>query len=290
MPPSISTVLRSTTSRLTAAGVASPEPEASWLLSSLLDIGRADLHLRSREIFPSRLDDALESALRRRCEGEPLQYILGETEFYALPFSVSPDVLIPRPETECLVDRVLERLRESPASDRPILDVGTGSGAIAVALAHELPSARLIATDLSPDALRQARRNADRNGVGRRIAFVNADALAPFTGASPFRAVVSNPPYIPTPDLAALPDDVRRHEPEMALDGGPDGLDVIRKLLPACEGLLEPGGWMALEVDSRHADAAAALVGARTRLMDTQLHVDLNGLPRLLMARKPFVQ
>src|SRR5579863_2878086 len=168
--------------------------------------------------------------LERRYRGEPIQYIVGESEFYGLPFTVTPDVLIPRPETEHLVERVLELAQ---GLERPrIVDVGTGSGAIAVALAHYRREAELTAIDLSGAALAVARENAKRNGVAGRIRFLEGDLLAPVSGEQ-FDMVVSNPPYVPNSDRALMAVEVREYEPALALFAGEDGLDVYRRLVPA---------------------------------------------------------
>ena len=182
--------------------------------------------------------------IERRLAGEPIQYITGETEFYGLPFQVNRDVLIPRPETEHLVEKVLSL---AAGLERPrIVDVGTGSGAIAVALAHKLPAAPITAIDLSEAALAVARGNADRNGVADRVRFLEGDLLTPVADEQ-FEIVVSNPPYVADGDRASLSVEVRDYEPALALFAG-SGLDVYRRLIPEARAVLVDGGFLAVEM------------------------------------------
>jgi release factor glutamine methyltransferase len=221
--------------------------------------------------------------LERRYRGEPIQYITGETEFYGLPFRVTPDVLIPRPETEHLVEKVLDLAARFQAPR--IVDVGTGSGAIAVALAHLLPHAQITAIDLSAPALAIARENAERNRVSNRIRFLQGDLLTPVAGQQ-FEIVVSNPPYVPTSDRASLAVEVRDHEPALALFADNDGLEVYRRLVPAAFAALIPGGFVALEI-------GYALSPAITRLLTEsgfdriEFVPDLQAIPRVACAQRP---
>ena len=219
--------------------------------------------------------------VERRYSGEPIQYIIGETEFYGLSFRVTPDVLIPRPETEHLVEKVIE-LAANFISPR-IADIGTGSGAIAVALAHELPQASITATDLSNTALAIARENARRNRVNLR--FLQGDLLEPVQGEQ-FEIIISNPPYIPTHDRDSLAVEVREHEPALALFAGEDGLDIYRQLIPAALAALVPGGFLALEIGYGQSEAVTALFA--TSGFDAICFVpDLQGIPRVAFAQKP---
>lgn len=276
--------------RLKSGGVVSAESEADWFLSELLGIDRPELHLRVRDAFPSSLKGRLEGWLQDRIQGRPLQYILGETEFFSLPFAVTSDVLIPRPETELLVEQILHRIGPSDARSGPILDIGTGSGAIAVTLAHSLPRIRVVATDISLSAIHIAQQNAARNGVSDRIAFLCADALCSLRGAQGFSAIVSNPPYIPTQDLAQLPRDVRLYEPCRALDGGSDGLSTIRRIVSEAAPHLQEAGLLALEVDSRNAEASKDLVEAQGAYEGISIQPDMAGRPRMILARKILVE
>jgi release factor glutamine methyltransferase len=220
--------------------------------------------------------------LGRRRRGEPMQYITGETEFYGLPFRVTPDVLIPRPETEHLVERVVELAALFP--EPHILDVGTGSGAIAVSLAQGLPNALTAATELSAAALAVARENADRNGVAERIRFLQGDLLAP-VAAEKFDIVVSNPPYVPTEDRDTLAVEVRDYEPALALFAGNDGLDTYRRLIPCTYAALVPGGFLAFEIGYGQSAAIQSMLCA-AGFADITFTPDLQGIPRVATARR----
>jgi len=238
---------------------------------------------------------------RRRCE--PIQYITGATEFYGMPFRVTPDVLIPRPETEHLVEQTITLAQPGcpilPASaagrvgehDRPegtncrILDVGTGSGAIAIALALNLPQAQITATDISKSALALARENSNRNGVADRIRFLQGDLLSPVAGEQ-FDLVVSNPPYVPGTDGDTLAVEVRDHEPALALFGGTDGLDIYRQLIPAAFASLVPRGFIALEIGYGQQPAIHDLLAA-AGFQNIQFHPDLQSIPRVAIAQRP---
>ena len=210
--------------------------------------------------------------LHQRIKGEPTQYITGRQEFYGREFRVTPDVLIPRPETEHLVEATLARRAET------ILDIGTGSGAIAVTLALET-TARVTASDVSPAALRVARQNTD--ALGARVDFVACDLGAALADGS-FDLVVSNPPYIAGRDRTSLQAEVRDHEPALALFGGEDGLAVYQRLVPEARRLLRPGGWLMMELGD--AGAVREMCGSWTGV---EIVNDLAGIPRVLLARKP---
>jgi len=220
--------------------------------------------------------------LERRYKGEPMQYITGVTEFYGLPFRVSPAVLIPRPETELLVESVI-KLAEHVQEPR-IVDVGTGSGAIAVAFAHQLPNAAITAIDISAQALDIARQNAGRNRVRDRINFIEGDLLAP-VAACKFDIVVSNPPYVSATDRASLAVEVREHEPALALFAGEDGLDVYRRLIPAAFAALVPGGYLAIEIGFGQSPAIAALL-AEPGFSGIDFVPDLQEIPRVAIAQR----
>ena len=221
--------------------------------------------------------------VERRLFGEPMQYITGEAEFYGLPFRVNRDVLIPRPETEHLVEKAIALAAEFA---RPrIVDVGTGSGAIAVALAHALPFAEITATDVSAAALAVAKDNAARNGVADRVRFFEGDLLGPVVGEH-FDIVVSNPPYVPESDRNALDEEVRNFEPGQALFAGADGLDIYRRLIPAAFGALVPGGFVALEIGYGQQHAMQALL-KKEGFAEVEFIADLQGIPRVAVARRP---
>lgn len=220
-----------------------------------------------------------EEWVNRRAHHEPLQYITGEQEFYGLAMRVTPDVLIPRPETEHLVEAALARLARSAALR--IADVGTGSGAIAIALAHQLPKARLTALDSSQAALQIARENAERHHVAERLQFVDSDLLSA-VAAEKFDAIVSNPPYVPEGEK--LEPQVRDYEPHAALFAGPTGLEIYQRLIPQAREALRPQGWLLLEIGHGQLEALAVLLGG---WRDLRFIEDLQGIPRVACARKP---
>ncbi|MGB6691575.1 MAG: peptide chain release factor N(5)-glutamine methyltransferase [Terracidiphilus sp.] len=289
MPPVSSFLLQGST-RLSFG----PHPErarqdAELLLLHLLEKDRAWLLAHSNdEIAFDRWDSFYES-LQRRCHGEPIQYILGETEFYGLPFRVTPDVLIPRPETEHLVEKAIEL---AARFNRPrIVDVGTGSGAIAIALAHTLPDAQITATDISPRALIVAKENARRNGVADRIRFLPGNLLDPVAGErfdrndALFDIICSNPPYVAQAERASLAVEVREYEPAEALFAGEDGLDVIRRLIPQAFAALSPGGFIAMEIGHDQAHSVSALL-AGAGFTQIEFTADLQGIPRVACAQR----
>jgi release factor glutamine methyltransferase len=267
---------------------AGPHPErarrdAETLLLHLVGKNRAWLIASVNDDFAGCTAIRYASLLERRRKGEPIQYIAGETEFYGLPFRVTPDVLIPRPETEHLIEKVLE-LATSFQQPR-IVDIGTGSGAIAVALAHHLPQAQITATDISEPALAVARENAERNGVAGRLRFLQGDLLVPVADRQ-FDIVVSNPPYVSSADRESLSLEVRGHEPAQALFAGDEGLTIYRRLIPAAFAALAPGGFIALEIGYGQASAVQALLGD-SGFTDTKLTPDLQGIPRVATSSRP---
>jgi release factor glutamine methyltransferase len=231
---------------------------------------------------------AFRDSVKRRRAGEPIQYIIGETEFYGLKFRVNRDVLIPRPETELLVEKaipVAETLRRDGLVLEPrIVDVGTGSGAIAVALAHALPSAQITATEISPAALAVAKANAAGNGVANRVRFLEGDLLQPVAGEV-FDFVVSNPPYVPERDRATLDAEVRGYEPAQALFAGDDGLAVYRRLIPEAFAVLKAGGLLLLEIGFGQPEAIQALLN-KEGFTWVEFSDDLRGIPRVVMAQR----
>ena len=246
---------------------------AAWLLSAVLHVGRLDLHLaRERTLSPEQCQ-AFEVAVARRMTGEPLQYISGQAPFRYLTLSVGPGVLIPRPETEVLVDEFLKLLPPVAGTERLVADLGCGSGAIACALARERRDFRVLALDRSPEALEMTRRNVERLGLGDRITVVAGDigARESFPAAS-LDGIVSNPPYVPSSLWEQLPREVRDFEPRLALDGGNDGLDVYRSLLALALTALKPGGALAVELFEESLDEAKALACA-AGFYDVAIHL-----------------
>jgi release factor glutamine methyltransferase len=268
---------------LAAAGVGTPEWDAERLLRHVLGWDRAAL-LADPDRVVAEADAARFRALvRRRSAREPLQHILGTQAFWRHEFLVTPAVLIPRPETELLVETSLEILKDVA---RPlIVDVGTGSGCIALSLAAERQDAEVHGIDISAPALEVAVANARRLGLDRRVAFHHGDLLAPVTHlAGRVDLVVSNPPYVDVEDLHTLAPEVRDHEPPSALCGGAGGLDVYRRLLPAASAILGSRGWVAVEIGQGQAAAVTALAVAAA-LHPTGLARDLQGIERVVVAR-----
>jgi release factor glutamine methyltransferase len=241
----------------------------AWLMAHLMDEFSGDLIQRYGEL------------LLQRFNGEPIQYILGESEFYGLPFGVTLDVLIPRPETEHLVEKVIELAAGFPAPS--IVDVGTGSGCIAVALGHRLPDAAITAIDLSAAALAVAEQNAKRNGVD--LHFLQGDLLAPVANEQ-FDIIVSNPPYVPTADRDSLAVEVRDHEPALALFAGDDGLDIYRRLIPQAFACLFPCGFIAIEIGYGQSEAIGELL-ASAGFRQIEFIPDLQSIPRVAVAQRP---
>ena len=257
--------------------------DAETLLLHTLGIPRTTLLAYPSRILSPGERAAYEAAITRRYDSEPIQYITGEQEFYGLALKVTPDVLIPRPETELLVEAVLSRPGWGAGRAVGIADVGTGSGAIAIALAVHLPLARLTAVDVSPEALAVARGNAERHHVAERIQFLRSDLLAGVNPATVFDAVVANPPYVPESDRALLHPEVRDHEPALALFAGESGLAVYRRLIPQAERMLKPGGLLALEIGHGQAEAVAALLGDWSSV---KILPDLQQIPRVVLATR----
>ncbi len=264
-------------SALADAGVDTPSLDADLLLCHLLGWNRARLLARPERLLTPDEESAYRSLLRRRAAREPLAYILGRREFYGLEFAVDQRVLVPRPETELLVDLALEHVAEHPKA-RLAADVGTGSGAVAVALAVHAPQLRVVACDISPEALSLARSNALRHGA--QVDFVVADLLSPLVG--PFDLILANLPYVARDGWDSLPPEVRDHEPRLALDGGPDGLDAYRRFFPQARDRLPPGGFLAVEIGADQREAVTAMARAWFPGATVRLHRDLAGLPRVV--------
>ncbi len=264
---------------------AGPHPDrarrdAEALLLHIVRRNRASLLAHGNEELDAAPAARYVTLLERRMTGEPIQYIFGQAEFYGLPFRVTRDVLIPRPETEHLVEKVLEL---AARFNQPrIVDVGTGSGAIAVALARKLPGALLTAIDLSAAALAIARENAELNGVADRIRFLHGDLFAP-VAQEQFDIVVSNPPYVADTDRNSLSVEVRDYEPMQALFAGNDGLHVYCRLIPAAHAMLVSGGSVALEIGYSQAAAVRALL-AESGFDRIEFVADLQGIPRVACA------
>ena len=285
---SVGEALAGARQRLRAAGVDGADREAAWLLAHVLGCSAGALLARRDEPLPQEADEAYAALVARRERREPLQYILGTEEFMGLTFRVTPAVLIPRLDTAVLVEQAVARL----AGRGPVrvADVGTGSGALAVAVAHRLPAARVVAVDVSPSALAVAAENARLNGVADRVELRQGDLLEPLRADAPaaagigaddvwFDAILSNPPYISEPELEGLMPEVRDWEPRLALAAGPDGLIFYRRLAAEAPAFLRPGGFLGVEVGAGQAGAVAGLFRA-AGFVGITVHADTAGVDR----------
>jgi release factor glutamine methyltransferase len=272
-------------STLAEAGREEARVKAEWLVAGALGIGRMEVLVRGGDEAPASARERLDGWVRRAAAGEPLQYILGETDFMGCPFHCDPRALIPRPETEELVERVLADARIRDQAAPRLADVGTGTGCIAVTLALERPSAHVTAVDCSPDALALARANARRWSVEDRIVWRQADLLDGFAPGA-LHAVVSNPPYIAEPVWAGLETEVRDHEPRLALVGGGDGLAVIRRLIAQSVVALAPGGMLWMEIGNEQGPAVRRLLEDHG-FVSVAAHRDIAGHERMVEAQKP---
>jgi release factor glutamine methyltransferase len=272
-------VLNAATGYLKQQGVESPRLNAEHLLAHVLGIkNRINLYMEFERTVSEAERSPLRELVRKRSEGIPLQHLLGTVEFFGRTFSSDARALIPRPETEQLVEKVLAELGGPNAR---VLDVGTGSGVIAVTIAVEREGTSVAAVDLSPDALALAQENAGRHGVGERIEFSESDLLTNVSG--PFDAIVANLPYIASEELAGLSREVR-HDPAMALDGGGDGLALVGRLVQDAPGMLCPGGLLALEIGHDQAVRVESLLSANN-YRDIKRIRDYQGIERIVIAR-----
>jgi release factor glutamine methyltransferase len=286
--PSVRALLERAVSRLAAAGVDTPRADAEWLLADLLgEDRRTSLWLRAPEPVTGEIAVAFERRLARRVAREPLQQIVGWTDFRGLRIRVTADVLVPRPETELLVEWALDSLPARSRGRRLAVDLGTGSGAIACALAYARPDIAVIAVDVSEAAARVARDNVRDLGLADRVWVAVADVGTAFR---PLQAdlVVANPPYLTGATLAALPPEIRDHEPRRALDGGPDGLDLVRRIVRAAPAMVGPGGRLWLEVGGEDQAAAVKRLLARAPGLWPSVVVgsDLTGRDRFIGAER----
>lgn len=274
--------------QLTDACVDGPRLDAEVLLIHVAGINRAGLYSRWDELLASSSWEAYQSKIAERMQGRPVAYIIGTREFMSLDFAVNEQVLIPRPETEILVEWVLNELRgrTGPRQAR-LVDVGTGSGAIAISLAKYLPRAVVWAVDLSLGALEVAKDNATSNGVGQRVTFVQSNLLGGLGDAMTGQLdwVVANLPYIPSGQISGLQKEVHNFEPHSALEGGPDGLDLYRQLLPQAEQVLKVGGWIGMEIAFDQAAALTAILNS-DKWEQIQVLKDYAGLDRHVVARR----
>ncbi len=285
-PPAVWTIqklLTWTTDFLRGKGVEAARLESHVLLAHVLKCPRIELVARSDEGVSDAERSSFRELIKRRVDGWPVAYLTGVKEFYLLPFEVSPAVLVPRPDTETLVLEALKLLK--PRAAPAVLDLGTGSGCVAVSVAHQHKTARVTAVDISPDALEVARRNAARHNVADRLTFLGGDLFGPLPAGGTFDVVVSNPPYVTPAELEGLDPCVRDHEPRLALDGGPDGLAFYRRIAAGVGPFLKPGGSVLVEIGNTQADAVRSLFAAQGYEAGPAIK-DMAGQPRVVVARK----
>ena len=264
-------------------GIGTPRLDAELLIAHVLELDRVRLYMDLDRPLSTAELSALRALVARRRLREPVAYLIGRREFYRRPFAVSPAVLIPRPDTETLVERALALL--PPDQPARALDLCTGSGAIAITLAAERPELQVDATDLSPAALELARNNAETLGGTERIQFYEGDLFAALPGGARYRLIAANPPYVPTGELPGLAPELR-HEPQLALAAGADGLDALRRLCAGVADWLEPGAALLFEVGQGQAPAVLELLGRVPELHALQAHRDLGGIERVVEARR----
>ncbi|KRP87479.1 SAM-dependent methyltransferase [Bradyrhizobium yuanmingense] len=282
---SIESARRALAAQLRSARLDEAELDARILISAALGLDLTGLVTQAARLLTATEASRLAQHAQRRIAGEPVSRILGTREFWGLPFRLSEATLVPRPDTETVVELALEILRERQASHPPrIADIGTGSGAILLALLHEIPDAFGVGTDLSQNALMTARDNAAALGLADRAAFVACSYAAALGG--PFDLIVSNPPYIPSAEIPKLSVEVREHDPHLALDGGNDGYDAYRALIPQASERLAPGGALVVEAGQGQAQNIETLMRAAALSLDRSPKADLAGIPRAVSARK----
>jgi release factor glutamine methyltransferase len=299
-PFDVRTALKEGIARLRAAHVPSDTLAAEILLMHALGRDRTWLYTNPESLLDPAAGEKYSALIARRTSGEPTQYLTGKQEFWGLEFEVTPAVLIPRPETEHVVEVALEHLGArgikinmktgAPSPPLRVADVGTGSGCLAVALAHELPHAEIVASDISAAALEVARRNAVRHAVSDRIHFIECDLLGASSGSplvprpSSLDLIVSNPPYVARNEAATLQREVRDHEPDAALFGGPTGVEIYARLIEQSGALLRPGGILVLELGYNSAGEVRKMFHVKQHWANVNITNDLAGIPRVLAA------
>ncbi len=286
----IQEILNVTAEFLKDKGIESPRLCAEILLAHQLKKSRVELYLEFDHPLSSLEIANYRSLIRRRLKREPVQYITGHQEFWSLDFLVSPAVLIPRPETEVLVEEAIKIKENNLLSDSgqpKILDLGTGSGAIAIAMAKEIESAAILASDISFEALALARDNAKHHNLNNRIKFCQGDLWQPFSNSSiTFDMIISNPPYIPTTAFQTLPPEVRHFEPRIALDGHENGMHFIKRIIEESGTYLKPGGWLLIEMDPDQTERALYLLDLKQSFSYKERFMDYQKKYRLVKAQK----
>lgn len=273
-----------TTGHLRKHGSDSPRLEAEILLAHARGCPRIQLYVQYNELLTDDQRTVMRDLVKRRAQAEPVAYLVGHREFFALDFRVSPDVLIPRPETETLVLQLIAAAKSRP--NARLLDVGTGSGCIAVAAAVNVPGAQLTAIDISSRALDVAQENATRHAVAERIRFLAGDLFSPLSSQDQFDLVVSNPPYVADGEMATLPADIRLHEPPLALQAGPRGLDVITRLIAGAPAHLAAGGVLLIEISPEQSAAVCLLIQESGQFEPARTIKDSSGKERVVTASR----
>ena len=280
-------LLNNAAAALAGAGIAENRQEAELLLLTCLGLSRSGLFLLQDEQLTSEQESRFQDFLLRRCNREPLQYIASTCEFWSLEFTVNPAVLIPRPETEFLLDHALATLvAEANEQPKKILDLCTGSGVIGIVLAKELEQAAVTAVDYSLDALAVARENVTSHGMDDRVQLIAADLFTCFRPDHAFDLIVSNPPYVKAGDLAGLEPEVRDWEPELALTGGKDGMAVIDRICLAGLHHLRPGGWIFMEIGADISESVATVFMETGGYQQVKIINDWSDRPRVLQAQR----
>lgn len=287
-PWTVGRLLTWTTDYLKRQGADTPRLDAEILLATARGCQRIELYTAFHEPVDEPVRTMFRDLVKRRSAGEPVAYLVGFREFYSLSFEVTSEVLIPRPETEDLVMRVVDLCRHSGDGPSPIriADIGTGSGAIAVSVARHVPSSRITAIDISPAALEVAARNAARHQVADRIELLCGDLLAPVPPEARFELIVSNPPYVSRSEWEALKPDIRQHEPRLALVGGETGVEIIQRLIPQAAEHLVDGGWLLMELSPMIESAVKAALQAASCFEAISVLNDAAQLPRIAQARR----
>jgi len=285
--PTLSGALDWGTRLLRERGIESPRLNAELLLRKTLKIDHVQVYLYSDRVLTQPEFTLYECLINRRIKGEPIQYILGNREFWSLDLRVSPAVLIPRPETELLVEETLKIFRDEGNLTLRFMEVGTGSGAIAIALAKEMQGCFIVAEDISWRAILVAKENARIQGVSGNIRFLVGDLFPPLKeGRSLFDLILSNPPYVPSSKIATLPREIAEFEPRIALDGGPDGLGFFRRIVTGSVSFLKDGGWLMLEIGEGQREAVAEMIRNTGVFTSPSIIRDHSGADRIIRARK----
>jgi len=277
-------VLKWTSRYFQGKGISNPRTDAEVLLAHALGVERIDLYLRYDQPLTADERAVYREFVRRRASGEPVQYITGHREFWSLDFEVTPDVLIPRPETEVLVEIAIKYLKERRF--RRVVDIGTGAGVIAVALAHEIDGISVLATDISSSAINVARRNAVKHGVADRIRFIVMNLFESLLPDVKFDVIVSNPPYVSSEEYRKLDREIKNFEPPIALLGGADGLDVVRRLIVQGMSHLTTGGFLFIEIGYGQAEAVRDFVSGLGQEVSINIFDDYAHIPRVVCIEK----